>query len=372
MATLPASTDYTSSGATQGAAKTYMGTLRAFIADLLGTDSGDKPAARAALGAAALGANADITALSALTSVNGGALAGFRNLVINGACQVAEAGSAAVVLDTFTYGGCDGFITKVGGTTAAGTIAQYSDVGPTGFAHGAQATTTGIGTVTFQHRVESLNARHLNGRTVMASALVYQNSGLAQNATIALSKPSVTADTFGAQTVLSTSGNQSVPSGVATRVYWSYTLGAADATLGLAVSLQFLNIGTVTSKDFWVTEFQLEVGDVVTAFELRTYGGELALCQRYYWKAVTVALGRTLSGSALNNGAVKYPVRMRSAPTLLAGATFQVSGGAAGTVQVVNGTGALTTDESISFQNSGTAWTANAFASVSCELSSRL
>lgn len=50
---LPPATDYTNSPGTQGAKKAFVTTLRAFIADLLGTDSGDKAAARAALGAAA-------------------------------------------------------------------------------------------------------------------------------------------------------------------------------------------------------------------------------------------------------------------------------------------------------------------------------
>lgn len=55
MATLPPSTDFTDSGATQGDAKAFVTTLRTFIADLFGTDSSDKAAARAVLGAATAG-----------------------------------------------------------------------------------------------------------------------------------------------------------------------------------------------------------------------------------------------------------------------------------------------------------------------------
>lgn len=50
MATLPAATDYTGAAVTQGGKKTFMTTVRTFIADLLGTDSGDKKAARDTLG----------------------------------------------------------------------------------------------------------------------------------------------------------------------------------------------------------------------------------------------------------------------------------------------------------------------------------
>jgi len=51
--------------------KTALGSLRDYCSDLLGTDSGNKAAARTALGAAASGANTDITSLTNLT---GGAL----------------------------------------------------------------------------------------------------------------------------------------------------------------------------------------------------------------------------------------------------------------------------------------------------------
>lgn len=50
MATLPPSTDFTGSSVTQGGAKTFVSTLRTFIADLLGTDSSNKAAAMSALG----------------------------------------------------------------------------------------------------------------------------------------------------------------------------------------------------------------------------------------------------------------------------------------------------------------------------------
>ncbi len=65
MATLPPSTDFTGSSVTQGGAKTFVSTLRTFLSDLLGTDSSNKSAARAALG----------LPTSSL---------GYRNKVING------------------------------------------------------------------------------------------------------------------------------------------------------------------------------------------------------------------------------------------------------------------------------------------------
>jgi hypothetical protein len=43
-----------------------------------------------------------------------------------------------------------------------------------------------------------------------------------------------------------------------------------------------LNIANSTSNYFQVTGLQLEVGDTATPFEHRSYGEELAACQRYY------------------------------------------------------------------------------------------
>ena len=50
----------------------------------------------------------------------------------------------------------------------------------------------------------------------------------------------------------------------------------------LAVLQVKLILQTDTSNDWLITGIQLEVGDVATAFEHRSYGDELARCQRYF------------------------------------------------------------------------------------------
>ena len=45
-----------------------------------------------------------------------------------------------------------------------------------------------------------------------------------------------------------------------------------------------VNVVDSTSNDFYLTGVQLEVGSQATAFEHRTVGDELTLCQRYYFK----------------------------------------------------------------------------------------
>jgi hypothetical protein len=54
-----------------------------------------------------------------------------------------------------------------------------------------------------------------------------------------------------------------------------------------------------TNRTFFITGVQMEAGPVATPFEHRSYGQELALCQRYY-EAVNWAMGFSYSTSSIN------------------------------------------------------------------------
>ena len=77
------------------------------------------------------------------------------------------------------------------------------------------------------------------------------------------------------------------------------------------------------STDAWtidITGVQLEYGNVATPFEHRSYGEELALCQRYYWKYGNEG-SYTAYGSGVSESdtrarlCVDYPCTMRANPT---------------------------------------------------------
>ena len=79
---------------------------------------------------------------------------------------------------------------------------------------------------------------------------------------------------------------------------------------------------TAGASTFDLTGVQLEVGDYATDFEHRSYGDELARCQRYYYAHIsaldssnsTLGLGMYYSSSRAMMY-VKFPVSMRTTPT---------------------------------------------------------
>jgi len=75
-----------------------------------------------------------------------------------------------------------------------------------------------------------------------------------------------------------------------------------------------------TNRTFFITGVQLEVGSQATNFEHRSFGEELALCQRYFYKigpdaecAVALAFARTTQTAF---GIRELPVTMRATPSL--------------------------------------------------------
>tara|TARA_R100000231_G_scaffold130610_1_gene102335 strand:+ start:80 stop:940 length:861 start_codon:yes stop_codon:yes gene_type:complete len=110
----------------------------------------------------------------------------------------------------------------------------------------------------------------------------------------------------------------------------THTATDSSANMTRDFFLLFDNAGGSFSNgdDFWLTEVQLELGDTATPFEHRSFGQELALCQRYFEK--TDREGTDTYRLSINKGTtsasyffpIGFRVTKRAKPTTTLTQTF--------------------------------------------------
>ena len=86
------------------------------------------------------------------------------------------------------------------------------------------------------------------------------------------------------------------------------------------------NLFASTSNDWAITGVQLEVGSVATDFEYRSFGQELALCQRYFFNVkgdnnYRSGITGFANSSANLRAMVQFPTPMRATPTVSGSST---------------------------------------------------
>jgi len=273
---------------------------------------------------------------------------GRRNLIINGAMQVAQRGTSAITASGTTQFPVDRFGIQqvdVGGSFTA----QQSSTVPEGHSKSVVITVTGTGTpsggdraILSQH-VEGLNSAHLNWGTANAKTVTlsfWVRSSLTGTFGGALSNSSVnraypftysisSADTWEQKTVTisgDTSGTWLTTNGVGVRVYFGLSVGPdKSGTAGTWASADYrsatgaTNLLGTNGATFYITGVQLEVGSVATPFEHRSYGEELAACQRYYYQWNTndqfnaIAIGMAEQSNELR-WVIPFHTEMRAKP----------------------------------------------------------
>jgi len=112
---------------------------------------------------------------------------------------------------------------------------------------------------------------------------------------------------------------------------FSYTATLASTTTQVGVFFYYVPTGTAGANDYFdITGVQLEIAPQATPFSRAggSIGGELALCQRYYWQinanGVTAGTNEVIgTGFNYNSTTVfiipnRWPVTMRTAPSITA------------------------------------------------------
>jgi hypothetical protein len=278
---------------------------------------------------------------------------GRRNLIINGAMQVAQRGiSTTGITSTNGYYTVDRFRALVGAGTFTMTQESHAN-GPDGNQYSAKlavtstAATGSTSSVRLDYFTEAQNCTFLNYGASDAKAVTlsfwvkgsttgtYAVSMYANDAARVIgSTYTINAtDTWEYKTITfagDTAGSFTSDNGKGLEVSWFLSAGsgltstdntswAAYATTNYAYD-HTVDLANTSSGYLQITGVQLEVGDVATPFEHRSYGEELALCQRYYWKLISSAArmaGRPgfSQTNTSNRMGIEFPFEMRSAPT---------------------------------------------------------
>ena len=295
-------------------------------------------------------------------SADAGGLTG-RNLIINGAMQVWQRGTTK----TFTGNDTDGFICDRWGTfldfdqgsgSLSITNSRSTDVpSGQGFAYSLKSATTpssfaksgNDNIALFTHKVETYTANRLGwgeSGAKPATLSYWIKSDTAGTGTLQIrladsSSVSGAADgnfftkftinqanTWEYKTHLipanTTDGWRKTVSNIAMHIHWYFgsnqtAAGTQDAWFrennhGKPHSdntFDFMN----NAGEAYLTGVQLEVGDKATPFEHRSYGDELARCQRYYEKATGYMLFGSNSGSNTHYGTITFKQTKRATPT---------------------------------------------------------
>jgi hypothetical protein len=252
-------------------------------------------------------------------TVSGGIPSPNRNLLYNGAMQVAQRGTSVTGLTTGGYQTADRWIWSI---NSQGTWTQdIQNDAPTGsglrksfrvLCTTADASPAAADQLLFQQALEGQDLQRIAKGTSSAQQLtlsfwvksnvtgtyiaeLYDNDNTRQvsasytiSASATWEKKTITfpADTTGAfdndnaaslYVNLWLGGGSTYTSGTLNTV-WA---AATNANRGVGQT----NLAAATNNYWQVTGVQLEVGSQATAFEFKSFGQELRECQRYYWRS---------------------------------------------------------------------------------------
>lgn len=242
----------------------------------------------------------------------------FRNRIINGQMQIAQRATSgtsgsSVPTTAATYPSIDRWYAYATGATVtvaqvAGTVPIKNNLAVTG---AASVTAVGVG-----QRIEQLNSYDLAGSTATLSVNI--SNTLLTTVTWTASY-ATSADTWSAKTQIAT-GTFTVTSSLVN--YTANISIPSAATTGIEI---LFTVGAQISGTWTIGNVQLEAGSTASPFENRSYGVELALCQRYYETSDGLVINSAWT-TIINN--VYWKVTKRTSPSTIT-TTVSTGSGAA-------------------------------------------
>ena len=194
--------------------------------------------------------------------------------------------------------------------------------------------------------IEGINCKDLRGKTVILTANLSVSNTRLGNIKMGIIEWTSTEDSLTSDPISTWNGDGTTPT-LATNftfkntpanlnVTTTPTAYSVTATLGttftnLAVFIWNDDQAYTASDIVYITDVQLETGSLATPFEMRPFGVELALCQRYFSKTFPLSIvpgdNRGTSGCILERTGTfststaltarwQYPVAMRATPTI--------------------------------------------------------
>ena len=289
------------------------------------------------------------------SNIDSGFSPSYRNLIINGAMEIAQRGTSATISTAQSYKTVDRIKATGGFGGYTNTESQDTSVVPEGFTTSYKwANTASAGAISsgvynvIDYKVEGYSMSHLDWGKSSAKTVTlsfYVRSGVTGTYGIGLLNGTSnvymttytvnSADTWERKTIVipgPTVGSWNTTTSTGLTIRWDMGVGTTyststteDWTLsgniwGYTGGVKFVETNNV---DFYLTGVQLEAGSVATEFERRPYTTELQLCQRYYWRnAATTGsysyfnIWQIASNTTTTAGGAQMPVAMRSTPSV--------------------------------------------------------
>jgi len=302
-----------------------------------------------------------------LTSINSGQLGGRRNMVYNGAMNVAQRGASSTGLGaTAGYYVQDRWrLSDAGNSIGRYTAAQIAD-GPSGFLNCLKLSCTTADTsiaaseyLSISQLFEGQDLHRWKKGTADAESITVsfyvkgnaaatytlelndrdnsRHSGQSFAVTTAWNRIELTfagdtsgGDPFNDDNALSLElfiwlhGGTDYSGGTFVSNTW------ADTVQNTRMAESHTSFLDATSRTFFITGVQMEIGSTATDFEHRSFGEELALCQRYYERITSVGAGANYmtfasgfnTSTTVTQSTLAY-VKKRATPTIAFAAAAQ-------------------------------------------------